>query len=144
MNKNSDVLCDGQVIFNGGNPIKDCPTDYAWADKWANEANQTASWAPGSKGIADQWWCPVWSWDCGFKLDFDGPIVRFNSRFYPPKTHQGDKWSGSITVYVFSNQVHYQTFECETLDELQTNVEDFTKEFAKKITDVLSSGLKSS
>lgn len=104
-----------KIISNGGDPLKDCPTDYGIADKWAAFANRGTEKGQG----------PVWSWDCGFKLDFDGPIVKFSSRFYPPKTHYGEKWDGSVTVFILGEKAMKKEFECETLKELKEQVEMF-------------------
>jgi hypothetical protein len=64
-----------QIIFNGGDPIKDCPEDWITAELWEQVANKATKQSES----------PVWRFDCGFKLDFDGPIVSFESRFYPPQ-----------------------------------------------------------
>lgn len=126
-----NVLNNGQVIINGGNPIKDCPTNYLIADKWANDANKLDD---DEYGEYDR---PLWEFDCGFKLDFDGPILSFNSRFYPPKTHSGDKWDGDLAVVVMGDTVMVKHFECETLEELKSQVQVFTKEFAADLVSKL-------
>lgn len=123
-----NVLDGGRIIINGGDPIKDCPLNYDAADKWANEVNAEKH----------EWSQPRWEWDCGFKLDFDGPVLRFSSRFYPPKTHYGDKWDGTITVIVLERVILEKKFECETLDELRSQVETFTKEYASELVMKLS------
>lgn len=50
-----------------------------------------ASWQEkvnDKKEIYDE---PKWSWDCGFKLDFDGSLLSINSRFYPPHKNSGGR-----------------------------------------------------
>lgn len=64
-----------EIIIDGGDPILDCPTSYDIADKWADQANQDRC----------KFDAPLWSWDCGLKLDYDSPIVSISSRFYPRK-----------------------------------------------------------
>jgi hypothetical protein len=117
-----------QIIFNGGDPIKDCPVDWPTAREWEDAANK------GSK----QSECPIWRFDCGFKLDFDGPIVSFESRFYPPKTHNRPKWDGSVRVLVLGKQVTEKAFRCETLQDLHTQVVAFRDEYATNLTGLLA------
>jgi hypothetical protein len=117
-----------EVILNGGNPLKDCPTDWAEASRWEAEVN----------GGNQAFEAPIWKWDCGFKLDFDGPLLRFSSRFYPPKTHYGSTWSGTLSVIVLGQEIEKKNFECETLDVLRTQVEAFKDSYAQKLVRVLS------
>lgn len=119
------------LIFNGGDPLKGCPTSYAEAEAWAAEANSGH----------EEWQAPMWSWDCGFKLDYDGPLLRLSSRFYPPKTHYGDKWDGSVTVLVLGTEVMKKEFECETLEELRMQVSAFQKELVTKLMETFSPNL---
>lgn len=39
-----------------------------------------------------------WSWDCGLKLDYDGPILRVSSRFYPPHKQSAEVGEVGYTV----------------------------------------------
>lgn len=75
------------LIINGGNALPGCPESWEDARSWQDKANE-------DKGDSE----PLWSFDCGFKLDFDGGILRVSSRFYPPKTHYGSTWDGTVTV----------------------------------------------
>jgi hypothetical protein len=123
-----NVLYGGRIIINGGDPIKDCPTNYDAAHKWADEAN----------GTRKEFESPMWKWDCGFKLDFDGPVLRFSGRFYPPKSHSGDKWDGGLTVIVMGRGIMKKEFECETLEDLRAQVEAFTEEYRAALVAKLS------
>lgn len=116
-------MTDTTMIFNGGDPLKDCPRDFEAADAWAANAN----------GDNDKFDSPMWRWDCGFKLDYDGPLLRFSGRFYPPKTHYGDKWDGKLQVIVMGKPVLEKDFECETLDELKKMVESFASDLRRNI-----------
>ena len=52
------------VIINGGNGIKDCPTDWDNARAWEKRANGDID-----HDNYDQEMKPLWMWDFGFKLD---------------------------------------------------------------------------
>ena len=109
-----------EMVFNGGEPLKDCPTDWETAREWQRVVNEKA------EEENDR---PKWAWDCGFKLDYDGPIVRISSRFYPPKTHYGAKWDGSVDVYIFDEKVLSKSFECENLEALRLEVESLVTHY---------------
>jgi hypothetical protein len=116
-----------QLIFNGGDPLGDCPTSFERADQWAKDANS------GTEGIDH----PQWRWDCGFKLDYDGPLLRLSSRFYPPKTHYGSKWNGKVEIVLLGRTIETVRFECETLDKLRLQVEAFKRKWEAKLTQQL-------
>jgi len=111
------------MIFNGGNPLDGCPDNFDEANKWADAANADK----------DDFNEPKWSFDCGFKLDFDGPILEVSSRFYPPKTHYGPKWDGNASFLLFGKEIHRKSFECDSLGQLRAEVEAYVKEYASKV-----------
>lgn len=117
MSKNIIRTNGGFMIFNGGNGLKDCPKTFEEAHKWSEEVN--------IENNMDFWESPQWSFDCGFKLDYDGPILHISSRFYPPKTYYGGKWDGTVTIYIFNKKIHEEEFDCKTLKELRQKVEFF-------------------
>lgn len=108
----------GTIIMNGGNPLEGCPESYEEADKWAENTNESSVVGPDG---------PKWKFDCGFKLDYDGPLVGISSRFYPPKTHYGPTWDGTVTIYYLGQDVFEKQFDCKSLDELRAQVENFVK-----------------
>jgi len=110
----------GTVVINGGNPLPGCPKSYDEANAWADKANE-------GKGDPGNWYEPMWSFDCGFKLDFDGPLVDVSSRFYPPKTHYGPKWDGSVSIRLLGKTISRREFEADTLDELKGQAEAFVR-----------------
>lgn len=130
MEENNNVIREnGQtLIFNGGNPLRDCPTDWHEAKRIQDEMNE---WK-------DEYSQPNWKWDCGFKLDFDGPIININSRFYPPKTHQGSTWDGSVTISFLGKEIEEKKFDCDNLQELNTQVEKYIEEFAQRLRNLLN------
>ena len=117
MSENNNVLTDGKriMIINGGNALKDCPTDWDEAEKWIINAN----------GDNERQEHPTWSFDCGFKLDYDGAFLSIGSRFYPPKTHSGETWDGSVSVYLLGKEVEKKEFDCPDLECLKTEVEAY-------------------
>jgi len=110
----------GTVIINGGNPLQGCPPDWGWAKKWEDEVNEDLEYVK-------------WSFDCGFKLDFDGSLVTISSRFYPPTTHYGGSWDGTMTVFILGEEVHEKKFDCKTIDELRVEVESYLEMIKSKI-----------
>jgi hypothetical protein len=112
-----------QIISNGGEPLGDCPTSWDQANQWESQANTN------SYKLHE----PTWKWDCGFKLDYDGPVVSFSSRFYPPKTHYGPKWGGTVTVLILGEEMQEKPFESDSLEELRSQVETFKTDVVDKL-----------
>ncbi len=106
---------NGTMIMNGGNPLKGCPENWDDARAWETAQNKDKN----------DGYEPIWSFDCGFKLDFDGPLLSVSSRFYPPKTHYGPKWDGTVSVLFLGKTIKKQEFECPTIDELKEQVEKY-------------------
>jgi hypothetical protein len=109
------------IIINGGNPLEGCPKDWDEARQIELNLNNGVE-----KDDAD-FESLRWSFDCGFKLDYDGSILRISSRFYPPKTHYGATWDGTVHVYVMGKEIKERRFDCSTLDELKKEVEAYVK-----------------
>lgn len=110
------------LIINGGNPLEGCPKDWDEARRIEEKLNEGK--AEGE---------PRWGFDCGFKLDYDGELLRISSRFYPPKTHYGATWDGTVSVYFLDEEVSQKKFDCATLEELQTKVEEYVDSVKKNI-----------
>lgn len=117
------------IISSGGDPINDCPRDWESALAWEREANKN------NENTIE----PKWKWDCGMKLDYDGALIRIDSRFYPPKTHSGPQWVGSVAVIILNRCVMEQEFSCETLEELRSDVEKFKDKLLESIREVFGS-----
>lgn len=115
----------GTIIMNGGNPLPGCPND--WDEARAIELKLNND---NDKDDIDG---PCWSFDCGFKLDYDGPLLSVNSRFYPPKTHYGATWDGTVTILMIGEAIDEKKFDCQTLEELKTEAEEYVKTFSEKI-----------
>lgn len=123
MENNIIQHANGTIILNGGNPLEGCQKSFEEADAWAKAANH-------GKEEFDE---PIWSFDCGYKLDFDGPIISVNSRFYPPKTHYGPTWDGNVNVYILGKKVGVKKFDCKTIDELKAEVEKYIEELQQRV-----------
>lgn len=120
MEDNIIKLRDGTIaVFNGGNALDGCPKSYDEADQielTLNSGESKEDW----EGMS-----PRWSFDCGYKLDYDGPLISVSSRFYPPKTHYGPTWDGTVSIYFLDKTVSEKKFDCKTLDELKTQVDNY-------------------
>ena len=88
------------------------------AKEWQEKANE-------KKDIYDE---PKWSWDCNFKLDFDGSLLKVSSRFYPPHKNKGDWWEGVTSINILEEEYVAKEFKCETLEELRIEVEKYVKD----------------
>ncbi len=101
-----------------------------WDDAklWQEKANE-------KKEVGNE---PKWCWDCNFKLDFDGSLLSISSRFYPPPKNNGNWWEGKLTVRFLGEVILIKSFKCDTLEELQKKVEEFTKHYAEAIKARLS------
>jgi hypothetical protein len=122
--ENSNIIqhAHGTTIINGGDPLEGCPKNWDDAKLVQEQLNE-------HKGKYE----PLWSFDCGFKLDYDGPIISIGSRFYPPKTHYGETWDGKVHVYLMGKEIAVQAFDCLTLDELKTQVETYDQSIMREI-----------
>lgn len=116
---------NGTIIVNGGNPLTGCPNDWDEAKEIELKLNNGEDKEDGGK--------PFWDFDCGFKLDYDGPLLSVSSRFYPPKTHYGATWDGTVTVRLLDEEVAEKKFDCPTLEELKKQVEEYVGGFVEKI-----------
>lgn len=114
MNDSIIKIGDKTIIINGGNPLEGCPSDWDEANRIQEKLNEGKD--------EDE---PQWNFDCGFKLDFDGSILRISSRFYPPKTHYGKTWDGTVGVFLLDKKISEKKFDCQTLDQLKTEVEAY-------------------
>jgi len=83
---------------------------------------------------------PEWRFDCNFKLDFDGALLRISSRFYPPHYNIGDWWEGNVSVLFLDKEILRKYFKCDTLDELKSEVEKFTSDYGKTISNLIGKG----
>jgi len=129
MSENIIEIEGGKAILNGGDPLQGCPESWEEAKKIQEQLNE------GNNGYG-----PQWGFDCGFKLDFDGPILHVSSRFYPPKTHYGATWDGTVDFMLLGQDINTKKFDCETLDELQKQVTEYVNGLSSQIKALIESG----
>lgn len=115
------------VIINGGNPLEGCPKNWEQAIDIQDSMND-------GKNDSE----PKWSFDCGFKLDFDGEIISISSRFYPPKSHYGPTWDGTVSVFFLGNEILEKKFDCSTLEELKKSVETYVNRISLDLRNVFT------
>lgn len=118
--------------INGGNPLPGCPENWDEAKAIEEKFNEGKDWERGEYKSQ-----PVWSFDCGFKLDFDGPLIDVSSRFYPPKSHYGLTWDGTVSIRIEGKDIKEKKFDCPTLDQLKNEVEAYINDIKLKIKSVL-------
>lgn len=112
----------GTIIICGGNPLEGCPKDWYEAKNIIEKMNDGKT--------SNE---PQWSFDCGFKLDYDGGLLTIGSRFYPPKTHYGATWDGTVDVYLLDKTIEEKKFDCQTLDELKKQVDEYVNSIIEKL-----------
>ncbi|SEG31531.1 hypothetical protein [Flavobacterium urumqiense] len=112
----------GTIVINGGNPLQGCPKDWDEAKLIEEKLNENKEEEE-----------PQWKFDCGFKLDYDSSIIKISSRFYPPKTHYGETWDGTVSVYFMDKKIKEKKFDYPTLEELHKEVEDYVKKLINDI-----------
>ena len=93
----------------------DCPKTFTEAHEWEDSSN----------GERKEWEGPLWKFDCGYKLDYDGPLISIESRFFPPKTHYGGTWDGGLSVNLLGEEILKKKFDCPTLPALKKEVEEY-------------------
>lgn len=76
---------------------------------------------------------PTWSWDCGFKLDYDGSLLSVSSRFYPPHKNDGNYWQGELSIKLLGEVIQVKEFKEDTLDILKVEVDKYMSSYIKKI-----------
>ena len=117
------------------NIIRSCPSPLNFTtqfDTWKyNEAVKVANnWAELSNAGKDKFEEPTWSWDCQYKLDFDGPIVHVESRFY--YNYETDDWDGNISIMKKDKELKEIKIKANNLDELKEKVEKAVQEWIDK------------
>ncbi len=79
-----------------------------------------------------------WSFDCGFKLDFDGGLIIVSSRFYPEKVNETIQWSGNLYIRnCFANLLIQKEIKSESLTDLKVQVDKIIKDCVEKINKAL-------
>lgn len=124
------------VVINGGNPLPGCPESWEQAFEIQKRLNGGEDIKDGKKDSK-----PYWRFDCGFKLDYDGPLITVSSRFYPPKNHYGPKWDGGVTIFLLKEEISQKEFEAPDIFELERQVREYVDGVVKKLKEVIK-GIK--
>ena len=108
------------IFMSDGEPLSnsDIPSSFKEAHSITDEWNK-------EKGDYD----PKWSFDCNYKLDFDGSLISISSRFYPPTQYYGEGWDGVVHFFFLGKALHNKKFKENTLSELRTVIENYISEF---------------
>ena len=94
------------------------------------DGKQQREWLDSANKDKYEYGEPVWRFDCGSKLDFDGPAVRISSRFY----HSGrDIYDGSVTVVIGDDVVFCREFSSRHIDMMREEVEKYTSAITRNI-----------
>lgn len=111
------------------------PMPWHDAIKWKKQANEGKD--HNSCGTLA---FPNWSWGCSFRLDYDGGIVRLNSRFWPesPDDTKEPLWNGVCHFSIFDVNIIEKTFPNTQLDQLRIDVETWVNETTSLIASCLS------
>lgn len=76
---------------------------------------------------------PVYTWDCSFKLDFDGPILSLSTRFYGPnKNGKGTGWEGDVCIVSEEDDIIRIPVQGATLNEVTKEAEAIYQEYKKR------------
>ncbi len=84
---------------------------------------------------------PTWRWDCGFKLDYDGSLLRISSRFYPNGLRVNPSFDGTVSIYRKEHKILSKEFNCSNLEQLKIEVEAYVKNIEKWIESLIISNL---
>ena len=87
------------------------------------DGKQKKEWLDSANSKKYEYGEPVWSFDCGSKLDFDGPAVRISSRFY---NLGNDLYDGSVSVLVGDEVLFCREFSTRHIDAMRDEVEKYT------------------
>ena len=122
----SGITTDGkafQAVFDGGKPLEGCPASFEEFWEWTEKANENKN----------EFHEPNWGTDCGYKLDFDGPLLSVDSRFYPPKEGYGEGWDGNVSICYKETEITKKAFKAATLDELKEQVETYMTKTGEEV-----------
>lgn len=101
------------------------------AKKWEECANQKDD---------DFYDSPIWKFDCGFKLDYDGSILKVDSRFYP-NGNNNNTYDGSVTFNIKDETVFRREFSSRHIDILKKDVEQYIDSVFSNIVKLLNKNI---
>lgn len=102
------------------------PKSWDEARAWEDGANE------GRKHCGHS--VPLWSFDCGFKLDYDGPMVQLYCRFYPSE----DGYDGNMSLWMDDRTVWSKKVKkADSMEELKDIVEKEAKRLSGRIMELI-------
>ena len=110
-----------------GNLLPGCPETYAEHHAWIDRAN-----------LEKEYYEPRWRGGCNCKTDFDGPLIRVSSRFYPPMGHCGPGWDGTIHIWFLEDEIIEKKIEADSFEDLVKQTEEFVDGVKEKLKDAIS------
>jgi len=96
-------------------------------------------------------WLPNFSFDCNFKLDFDGGLLTVSSRFRRYYIDETNKfgWSGNVSVYNFDvfdfqqkNEIINKEFDAPDIEALKDQLTDYFTRMRQKLQPIIADALK--
>jgi len=98
------------------------------------DGRQQKEWLDSANSKKYEYGEPAWSFDCGSKLDFDGPVVRASSRFYH---HGNDIYDGSVSFVIGGETIFCREFSSRHIDILRDEIEQYSKAVIGNIESLL-------
>ena len=111
------------------NLLPGCPETYEEHNEWIDKANLEK----------EEYYEPMWRGDCNCKTDFDGPLIRVSSRFYPPMGHYGPGWDGTIHIMFPEEEIIEKKMEADSFEDLVKQTEEFVNGIKEKLKDAIKS-----
>jgi len=100
----------------------------------SNNLEEIESWIETVNKDKDPQSGPYWACDYGLKLDFDGPLVRVNSRFYTVRRKDKKTWEGEVQILLLYTELARKAFKADTKEKLRELVEEYIDTVANTLS----------
>ena len=81
---------------------------------------------------------PVWSFDCGMKLDFDGAAIQVDSRFFQLSK---DIYDGKLSFMIGDNELFEREFSSRHIDTLRRDVELYVDKVSCNLSKLIAKNM---